>query len=40
VKGIFSELLEKYDINEIKNIIDIQCQSKNLEKEVWEALEF
>ena len=40
VKGVFSELLEKYDINEMKKIIDIKCQNKNLEKEVWEALEF
>lgn len=40
VKGVFSELLEKYDVNELKKIIDIKCQNKNLEKEVWEALEF
>lgn len=40
VKGLFSELLAEYDVNEIKNIINIKCSTKGVEDSVWESLNF
>lgn len=40
VKGLFSELLKNYDVDYIKEVINIKCKNKNLENEIWEALEF
>lgn len=40
VKGLFSELLTEYDVNEIKKIISIKCSTKGVEDSVWESLNF
>lgn len=40
VKGLFSELLKEYDINELKNLISIKCSTKGVEESVWDSLNF
>lgn len=40
VKGLFSELLKEFSINEIKNIISIKCSTKGVEDSVWDSLNF
>lgn len=40
VKGMFSDLIEKYTVKELKSKIDFQCFTKELENMIWEAVEF
>ncbi len=40
VKGMFSELLENYSIDDLREKISFQCSSKEVEMSIWDSLEF